>query len=656
MENNNAPLWQPSPSQIQGTNLTAFIREINNRHQQNLSSFSDLQHWSIHNLPEFWRAVWDICGLITSFKGKREVHLPQGIFKPQFFVDAKLNFAENLLSPRSADTPTLIFWGEDKIKRTLTFREVYQEVARLAAYLKSLGVEKGDRICGYVPHAPEAVIAMLATTSLGAIWSSCSPDFGVASLLDRFSQITPKVLFMVEGYYYNGKRFDCLKNVDEMGKGLPSLEKIIVFPYGDQPVFLPAHSTLIEWEKALQPFKEVNTIEFVPVPFNHPVYIMYSSGTTGMPKCIVHGVGGTLLQHLKEHQLHCDIKPGDRVFHYTTCGWMMWNWQVSALASKATLLLYDGSPFASSGHILWEYAEAEKMTFFGTGAKYIEALRKADFHPKSIYDLSHLRMMTSTGSPLAPESFDFVYKHISSTLCLASISGGTDIISCFALGNPTGPIWRGELQAPGLGMNVQIFDEEGRSIKEQKGELVCTTPFPSMPVFFWGDERDQKYHQAYFEKFPDVWCHGDYAELTGHEGFIIYGRSDTILNPGGVRIGTAEIYRQVDQIPEVLESVVIGQEWQDDVRVVLFVKLREGLTLTPELIQVIKNKIRLNSSPRHVPAKIIQVADIPRTQSGKLAELAVQETVHGRPVKNVSALANPEALALYENIRELTHE
>ncbi|OJW47981.1 MAG: acetoacetate--CoA ligase [Alphaproteobacteria bacterium 41-28] len=650
------PLWTPTSQQIQEANLTSFIHRINERHGIKLSSFDALHDWSINHLRDFWCAVWDFCGLTTSQEGKRQIHLPHGIFKPEFFTDAQLNFAENLLRPRASETPALTFWGEDKVKRSLTFGEVYQEVAHLAAYLKSLGVRKGDRIGGYVPNTPEAVIAMLATTSLGAIWSSCSPDFGVSGLLDRFGQIEPKILFMSDGYYYNGKRFDCLERVNELRTGLPSLEKIIVFPYGDQPFSLSSHSWLIAWNDALAPFHGATNIEFVQVPFNHPVYIMYSSGTTDVPKCIVHGVGGTLLQHLKEHQLHCDIKPGDRVFYFTTCGWMMWNWQVSALASGATLLLYDGSPMVSADQILWEFAETEGMTHFGTAAKYIDTLHKDEVYPKNTYDLSKLRMITSTGSPLVPESFDFVYEHISSKICLASISGGTDIISCFALGNPIGPVWRGELQAPGLGMDVQVFDQEGHSVIGQKGELVCTTPFPSMPVFFWEDKGDLKYYATYFERFPDVWCHGDYAERTTHRGFIIYGRSDTVLNPGGVRIGTAEIYRQVEQIPEVLESLAVGQEWQEDVRVILFVKLREGVTLTPELINVIKQKIRANASPRHVPAKVIQISDIPRTKNGKIVELAVRETIHGRPVHNITALANPEVLKLFENLEELKED
>ena len=650
MENKTDPLWKPNLQQIQNANLTSFIAKINKRYGLSLSSFTSLHHWSITHIRDFWCSVWDFCGLIAAQKGKRELHLPHGIFKPQFFLDAELNYAENLLRPRSAQTPALIFWGEDKVKRTISYEKLYQEVAHLAAYLKSLGIQKGDRVGGYVPNTPEAVIAMLASTSLGAIWSSCSPDFGVSSLLDRFSQITPKILFMAEGYYYKGKRFNCLEKAEKLLKNLPSLEKIIVFPYGDRSFSLSSTPSLIAWAEALLPFRDITKIDFVPVPFNHPLFILYSSGTTGVPKCIVHGTGGTLLQHLKEHQLHCDIKPKDRVFYFTTCGWMMWNWQVSALASGATLLLYDGSP---AGSILWDYAEIEKMTFFGTSAKYIDTLKKAKFSPNTHYNLSSLRMIASTGSPLTPQNFEFVYEHVAHDICLASISGGTDIVSCFVLGNPLMPVWRGELQAPGLGMDVQVFDERGKAVLSKKGELVCRTPFPSMPVFFWQDDQDKKYHAAYFEKFQDVWCHGDYVEHTDHRGFIIYGRSDTLLNPGGVRIGTAEIYQQIDLIPEVLESLAVGQNWQEDIRIILFVKLKEGFFLTVTLIDKIKKKIRMNASPHHVPAKVLQVSDIPRTHSGKIAELAVHNVIHGRLVKNISSLLNPDALKIYEHIEEL---
>lgn len=650
MKQDIRPSWKPSPHLIEYANMTSFIKAVNNHHGLNLSSYDELHKWSILNLQDFYRLLWDFCGLISSYKGKQEIVVTSDLFKSEFFHDAALNYAENLLSNRPFEMPALIFWGEGKVKRTLTYGEMYKQVAQLAAYLKSLGVEKGDRIAAYVPNTPEAVIAMLAGTSLGAIWSSCSPDFGMNGLLDRFGQITPKVLFMAEGYFYNGKYFDCLNKADDLLKNLPTLEKIIVFSNGQESSLLQKNPKITEWETSLQLFKNTETIEFVQVPFNHPLFIMYSSGTTGVPKCIVHGVGGTLLQHLKEHQLHCNIKPGDKLFYFTTCGWMMWNWQVSALASKATLCLFDGAP---TGPILWEYAENEKITHFGTSAKYIDYLQKSEIHPKDPYDLSSLKMIASTGSPLVPENFDFVYEHIASDVHLASISGGTDILSCFALGNPIGPVWRGELQAPGLGMDVAVFDETGHSVIGQKGELVCKTPFPSMPIYFWGDEGDRKYHAAYFEKFPGVWCHGDYVEHTTHGGFIIYGRSDTVLNPGGVRIGTAEIYRQVEQMPEVLESLVVGQDWQGDVRVILFLILKKGFALTPELMDKIKQQIRTQASPRHVPAKMIQVPDIPRTKSGKIVEVAVREIIHGRPILNRSALANPEALELYENLAEL---
>lgn len=645
--NQEQPIWEPTPRQIEEANLTHFIAYINEHYKMTLTNYESLHRWSLKNMRDFWRAIWDFCKVLSPDKGKQEIKLPHGIFKPQFLPDAKLNFAENLLRPRPDKTPSLIFWGEDKVKRTLSYKETYEQVGQLAAYLRSIGVEKGDRIAAYVPNTPEAVIAMLATASIGAIWSSCSPDFGASGVLDRFGQIEPKVLFMADGYYYKGKWFSCLDRIAPLYEGLPSLEKIVVFPYGDQLLPPQSESYVLSWEEALAPFESLSEIEFIPLPFHHPAFILYSSGTTGKPKCIVHSVGGTLLQHLKEHQLHCDLKPGDRVFYFTTCGWMMWNWQVSALASGATLVLYDGCP---AGDILWKYAEVAKVTLFGTSAKFIDATKKEGLCPKEVFDLSSLRMITSTGSPLAPESYDFAYEHISSKICLASISGGTDIISCFALGNPIGPVWRGELQVPGLGMDVQIFNEKGQPIVEEKGELVCTNAFPSMPNGFWKDPGDKKYFDAYFAKFPNVWCHGDFAERTKHGGFIIYGRSDTVLNPGGVRIGTAEIYRIVEQFPGVLESVVVGQNWEDDVRVILFVKLKEGVSLTPELIDAVKTKIRHEASPRHVPAKIIQVPDIPKTKSGKIVEKAVQDVIHGKKINNLEALANPGSLKYFVNI------
>ncbi|MBX9621519.1 MAG: acetoacetate--CoA ligase [Alphaproteobacteria bacterium] len=640
----NQPLWTPTAQQIETAFLTAFLKKLN------LQSYKELHQWSVTHIEDFWREVWDFCNVISSQEGKRILEHPQGVFKPLFFEDARLNYAENLLRSRPAEHEALVFWGEDKVKRKLSYRDLYAQVATLAAALKSMGIQQGDHVAGYVPNTPETIIAMLAVTSLGALWSSCSPDFGVNGVLDRFGQTKPKILFMADGYYYKGKWFDCLEKIPALFKGLPVLEKIIVFSYEDRDLSFSSQRDVQTWEEILKPFQQVTDINFAQVPFNHPLFILYTSGTTGVPKCIVHRTGGVLLQHLKEHQLHSDIKPGDRVFYFTSCGWMMWNWLVSSLASRATLMLYDGCP---EGEILWQFAEAEKITHFGTSAKYIDSLQKTAYCPKDSYDLTALRMILSTGSPLAPEAFDYVYEAIKTDLCLASISGGADIVSCFALGCPILPVWRGELQGPGLGMNVQVFDEAGKAVVGQKGELVCTTPFPSMPLYFWGDEGDQKYHATYFETYPNTWCHGDYAEATSHGGLIIYGRSDAVLNPGGVRIGTAEIYRQVEKIPEVLESLAVGQEWEGDVRVILFVVLRKRAALTDDLKNQIKQQIRQNASPRHVPAKIIAINEIPRTLSGKIVELAVRETIHGREVKNKASLANPEALEPFKNLKEL---
>jgi acetoacetyl-CoA synthetase len=570
----------------------------------------------------------------------------------KFFPDARLNFAENLLRKRD-QTDAIVFWAEDKVKRRLSRAQLYDMVSQLAQALKADGVGVGDRVAGYMPNMPETVIAMLAAASLGATWSSCSPDFGVKGVLDRFGQIEPKVLVLADGYFYNGKAFDCLDKAREILLQLPSVKRVVVAPLTRDNPTLSGIRNAVLLPAYLAPHRP-GPIAFQRLPFDHPLYIMYSSGTTGVPKCIVHGAGGTLLQHLKEHVLHCDEKPGDRVFYFTTCGWMMWNWLVSALAANTTLLLYDGSPFHPSGNILFDYADAERMTLFGTSAKYIDALNKANLEPRRTHNLSTVRLMTSTGSPLAPESFDYVYRKIKPDLCLSSISGGTDIVSCFVLGNPIGPVWRGEIQTRGLGLAVDVYDDTGKPAPVgEKGELVCTKPFPCMPIGFWNDPQGERYHAAYFARFPNIWCHGDYAAMTEHGGVVIYGRSDAVLNPGGVRIGTAEIYRQVEQVPEVLEALVIGQDWDNDVRVVLFVKLREGLVLEDAIVAKIKKQIRDNATPRHVPAKIVQVADIPRTKSGKIVELAVRDVVHGRAVKNIEALANPDALALYKDLPQL---
>ena len=565
----------------------------------------------------------------------------------KFFPDARLNYAENLLRERDA-APAITFWGEDRVKRRLSKRQLYDLVSRIAQALADAGVKKGDRVAGYLPNVPEATAALLATASLGAVWSSCSPDFGVQGVLDRFGQIEPKILFCADGYIYGGKEFDSQEKASQVLERLPSVEECVVVDYLGAPV--SAGTSLFDF---LDPFDPAE-IRFERVEFNHPLYILYSSGTTGVPKCIVHGTGGSLLQHLKEHRLQSDVKPSDRLFYFTTLGWMMWNWLVSGLASGATLILYDGSPFVGRGKVLFDLVEAEGVTHFGTSAKFIDALGKAGLKPKETHCLDELRTILSTGSPLVPEGFDYIYANVKDDVCLSSISGGTDIVSCFVLGNPIGPVWRGEIQAKGLGMAVEVFDENGKSLRGEKGELVCTKPFPSMPVGFWNDPDGAKYRAAYFEKFPNVWRHGDWCEETEHGGFIIYGRSDAVLNPGGVRIGTAEIYRQVESLDQIVESLVIGQDWEGDVRVVLFVKLKDGLTLDESLSSQIKKRIRDNNTPRHVPAKILQVADIPRTKSGKIVELAVRDVVHGRQVKNIEALANPEALEHFRNRSELS--
>ncbi|MBU0725096.1 MAG: acetoacetate--CoA ligase [Alphaproteobacteria bacterium] len=645
------PLWQPSPDRIASATVTRFMAELEAKNGAKTGDFPALWRWSVDNSPEFWDLVWDFCGVIGE-KGSRILIDADKMPGAQFFPDAKLNYAENLLR-KNDDSDAIVFWGEDKVKRRLSWRDLNEAVSRLAQALKGEGVGRGDRVAAYMPNLPETVIAMLATSSLGATFTSASPDFGVQGVLDRFGQTEPTVLIAVEGYHYNGKVIDCLTKLREVAAQLPTVKRVVVVPYARDAMDLSGIERAVAYADFVAPHQP-KPLEFVRVPFNHPLYILYSSGTTGVPKCIMHGVGGTLIQHLKELQLHSDVKPGDRVFYFTTCGWMMWNWLVSALACEATLLLYDGSPFYPDARILFDYADAEGMTLFGTSAKYIDAVLKSGLKPRETHSLKTVRAMTSTGSPLSPEGFDFVYAGIKPDICLSSISGGTDIVSCFVLGNPIGPVWRGEIQARGLGMAVDVFNDEGKPVREQKGELVCTQPFPCMPIAFWNDPDGAKYRAAYFENFPNIWCHGDFVELTKHDGMIIYGRSDATLNPGGVRIGTAEIYRQVEKLPEVLEAIVIGQDWDSDVRVVLFVKLRDEVTLDEELEKRIRQQIRSGATPRHVPAKIVQVGDIPRTKSGKIVELAVRNIVHGRPIKNIEALANPEALDLYRDRNELT--
>ena len=640
-------LWQPSAEAAAATQIGRLARE---RGFTGADAIERLRQWSVDQPADFWQAVWELGGVKASRPADRVLADGGKMPGARWFEGARLNFAENLLR-RDDASPALVFTGEDGRRRELSWAGLQSEVRGLAAALAADGVGVGDRVAGYLPNIPETIIAMLATTALGAIWSSASPDFGIEGVLDRFGQIEPKVLIAVDGYPYAGKRLDIRSKVAAVAAGIPGLKRTVLVPFLD-PAADPgpvAGAVLYDdyrWKKA-------PPLEFAQLPFDHPVYILYSSGTTGKPKAIVHGAGGTLLQHIKEHRLHCDARPGDRVFYFTTCGWMMWNWLVGGLAVEETLILFDGSPFHPDGNVLWDLAERERVTVFGTSAKYLDACKKAGIEPARSHDLKPLRAILSTGSPLVPESFDYVYDAIKADVQLASISGGTDIVSCFVLGNPAGPVRRGEIQMRGLGLAVDVFDDQGQPVRGEKGELVCTRPFPCMPVRFWNDPGGQRYHDSYFARFPGVWCHGDFAELTGSGGIIIYGRSDAVLNPGGVRIGTAEIYRQVEQIPEVLEAICVGQEWQGDVRVVLFVRLAEGSTLDAALEQRLRRQIREHCTPRHVPARIVQVADIPRTRSGKITELAVRDVIHGRPVKNTEALANPDALELYRDLAAL---
>jgi acetoacetyl-CoA synthetase len=618
--------------------------------QQQFDDYESLYQWSIDDSAAFWQALCAFCDIRFATPPETILRRPDNIMDAGWFAGSELNYAEHLLRHRDG-REALVFSAENGQRHALTFDELRTAVADVAAGLKRAGVASGDRVGGYLPNCPEAIIAMLATTSIGAIWSSCSPDFGVNGVVDRFGQIEPKVLFTADAYFYNGKRFDCLDTVAQIVRAIPTIERTVVVPFAGTAV----DTSPVDNAVTLGVFAEPGaSLVFEPVAFDHPLFIMYSSGTTGVPKCIVHGHGGTLLQIVKEHVLHCDIGPGDRVFYFTTCGWMMWNWLATGLATGATLVLFDGSPFFDDGRVLWQMAEREKVTVFGTSAKYISALQKAGVRPRDEFDLPELRAVLSTGSPLAPESFDYVYDAIGDDLQLSSIAGGTDIISCFVLGNPTLPVRRGEIQCRGLGMAVEFFDDDGNALIEQRGELVCTRPFPSAPVGFWNDSDNAKYRAAYFEKYPGVWAHGDFAELRRTGGIVIHGRSDAVLNPGGVRIGTAEIYRQVEKLDEVVESIAVGQDWEDDVRVVLFVVLREGIELDDALRDRIRRVIRENTTPRHVPAKIVAVAEIPRTKSGKIVEVAVRSVVHGEAVKNTEALANPEALRHFRDIPELS--
>ena len=642
----NPILWTPSRERIEQSAMFRFMTE------QGHASYDELHRWSVDDVEAFWLALCEFCNIEFTTSAATVVDQPGDMTTAQWFAGSELSYPAHLLR-HTGRRPAIIFRGEDGTRRELRFDELRSEVVAVATGLKSAGVTKGDRVVGFLPNCPQAIIAMLAATSIGAIWSSCSPDFGINGVVDRFGQIKPKVLFCADGYYYNGKRIDSLDAVAGVVKLIDSIAHTVVVPFTGEAVALPDLDGAVMWQDFVEPGAELDCI---PVPFDHPLYIMYSSGTTGVPKCIVHGVGGTLLQHQKEHVLHCDMGSDDRLFYFTTCGWMMWNWLASGLACGATLILYDGSPFNEDGRILWRMAQEEEISFFGTSAKFIAAQEKAGIRPGEEFDLSSIRTIMSTGSTLVPEGFDFVYDAISEDVQLSSASGGTDIISCFAGGNPMKPVYRGELQSLALAMQVQIFSAEGEPLIGQTGELVCSNAFPSMPVGFWNDPDDSKYHAAYFEQFPGIWAHGDFAEITDNGGMIIHGRSDAVLNPGGVRIGTAEIYRQVEKLDEIMESIAIGQNWDGDVRVVLFVVLRQGSVLDDDLKVRICKLVRENTTPRHVPAKIIAVPEIPRTISGKIVELAVRSAVHGEAVKNTDALANPAALDHFRDLPDLAVE
>lgn len=646
-------LWTPPKERVLASHMYRFMQEVNKRFNKDFTDYQGLWEWSVENIPDFWATVWDFVGIEASEPYSQVVDDLTKMPGARWFLGAKLNFARNLLKRRDSKA-ALLFKGEGQPIRTVTYEELYDSVSRISQALKEVGVKPGDRVVGFMPNMPETTMAMLAATSLGAIWSSCSPDFGIKGVMDRFGQIQPKVLFTADGYFFKGKRFDSMERIKEVTKQLPSLEKLVVVTYTERPK-LDELPKAVYFEDFIRPY-HAQEIAFQELPFEHPLYIMYSSGTTGLPKCMVQSAGGILINQKKEHMLHVDLKPEDVIFYYTTCGWMMWNWLMCGLSVGATLVLYDGNPFQPGPEALWELVDETNMTIFGTSAGYISALMASGLKPKERFSLKSLKTILSTGSPLSVEGFEFVYDSIKEDVHLASISGGTDLNGCFVGGNPMAPVYAGEIQCRCLGMKVYAYDEEGRPVYNKQGELVCTAPFPSMPIYFWNDPDNQKYHSAYFDVYPNVWRHGDFIEINDRGGVIIYGRSDATLNPGGVRIGTAEIYRLVEQLPEIEDSVVVGQDWKNDVRVILFVKMAPGYKLNEEIKQKIRNTLRENASPRHVPAKIIEVPDIPYTLNMKKVELAVRKVIHGQPVQNKDALRNPESLDYYQDLPELKEE
>ena len=647
-------LWRPSEERIKSTNIYRFINFINKRYGKNLSDYDTLYGWSIDNIPDFWSSVWDFAEIKASKPYEQVVDDLKKMPGAKWFSGARLNFAENLLRFRD-DHVAVIFKGEGHPSTKMTYAELFDEVAKVAKSLRTAGIGPEDRLVGFMPNVPETVVAMLAATSTGAAWSSCSPDFGINGVLDRFGQIKPRILFTADGYSFNGKRFDSLERIATILKEIPSVEKVVVVPYMDPNPDISSVPGAVLYKDFISSESDPD-IAFYQLPFSHPLYIMYSSGTTGLPKCMVQSAGGILLHQLKELMLHTDLKREDTIFYFTTCGWMMWNWLVSSLAVGASIVLYDGHPFYPHPGVLWEMAQDEKITIFGTSAGYISGLQKFGVKPVSEYDLTPLKAVLSTGSPLSVEGFEYIYSEVKSDLHLASISGGSDISGCFALGNPMGPVYAGELQCRGLGMDVDAFDEKGNPVRNQQAELVCKAPFPSMPIYFWNDPHWEKYHAAYFDVYPNIWRHGDYIEINDRGGVVICGRSDATLNPGGVRIGTADIYRLMDQLEEIEDSVVVGQNWKNDVRIILFVKMAEGFRLTEDLRKKVKKLIRLNASPRHMPGKIIDVPDIPYTLNMKKVELAVRKIIHGQPVRNKDALRNPESLDWYAGLKELDED